>query len=127
MTNEERDKTIEFILDQQARVSVRLEQVGEKLDSLTEQVSTLTADVTALNEVTQTHSQTMERVAVIVAQLAEAQLLTNRSQALTNERLQALAEAQLRTQQSFIATDERLNSFIRVVEKYITENRHGQN
>ncbi len=38
MTNEERDKTIEFILDQQARVSVRLEQVGEKLDSLTEQV-----------------------------------------------------------------------------------------
>jgi|SRR5215213_8717704 len=99
MTNEELEKTMQFIIEQQAQFAAnfqRMEEAREK-DS---------ARVTRLEESFQ-----------LLVRLAESH----------DERLVALAEAQIRTNEQIAAinertaeTDERLNALIAVVERYIS-------
>jgi len=97
MTDEEMRRTMESILQQQAQFTVDIQQVREVQEQQQQQIGRLAEAILA--------------VTGIVGRLGDAQERTER-------RFAALAEAQVRT-------DERLNTFIGVVERYISEHRNG--
>jgi predicted HTH transcriptional regulator len=104
MTNEEMEKTMQFILEQQAQFTANFQKMEEtrRMDS---------ARTTRLEESFQ-----------LLVQLAQSH----------DERLVALAEAQMRTNEQIAAvnertaeTDERLNALIAIVELYISRGGNG--
>lgn len=102
MSEEELQKKMEFIIEQQAQLVANQGKANERLTRLENVVVRLYEDTEAkLNA------------------LVDAQMRTEASVA-------ALAEAQLRTDSKLAETDERLNSLITVVERYVSERRNGQ-
>jgi predicted nucleic acid-binding Zn-ribbon protein len=102
--NEEMQRTMQFILEQQAQLTVNLDRLSEKVDKLTE--------VQAQNE---SRTKQLEESFLVLVQLA-----TNMDERMdtADERMHALTEAQRQT-------DERLSAFINAVERYISERRNG--
>lgn len=130
MANEEMEKTMQSILDQQAKVTVKLEIVSEKIEVLGEKIDRLTEDVTALKEVTHTHSQTLEHMVIALEKLIKAQARTDQKLATlakrTDQKFAELAQAQARTDQQLGETDKRLGSLIKTVDRYIRNGRNGK-
>ncbi len=98
MTGEEMERTIAFILEQQAQITstqvqtnATMARLTERLDRLTERVDRNAEGITAL---------------LAIAEMHEREMTENR-------------EAQART-------DERLNALINTVERYISERRNGK-
>ena len=104
MTNEEMEKTIHFILEQQAQFAADMQIVKEQMGKLTDAVITLTGFIGKVSE-----AQT---------ETAKAQAMTAEAQARADEKIAELAEQGR-------ATEERLNAFILIVERYISERRNG--
>ncbi|HEX5707393.1 MAG TPA: hypothetical protein VFX96_08865 [Pyrinomonadaceae bacterium] len=101
MTNEEMQNTVQFILEQQAQLTVNLDKVAEKLDSVAEKVDRLA----------EAHLRSEERI----SRLEQASLLLVEFSRGVDERQDTLT-AQL------AETDKRLNSLINTVERYISRN-----
>jgi DNA repair ATPase RecN len=127
MTNEEVERTMQFILEQQAQTDTRLGILTERLGTLTEKVDVLSVNIDAL-------SVNIDALSVNIDVLATNQikdkerlkrvedtflLLTTMAQR-HEERLDELGEAQTRTA-------EQLTSLANTVERYINESRNGQN
>ena len=111
MTNEEIEKAIEFIVEQEARTSAKIDMVSDKLDALTEKVDSLT-DV-------QTRSTESITALLAIAQVHEREIMANAQHISSVSRdVAALGEITR-------ATDERLNALINVVERHISNN-NGQ-
>ena len=98
MTDEELNKKIEFIIEQQAQFSADIQVMREVHE----------ADTKLLKEQLHGLSDAVITVVGLVGKLTEAQQRTD-------AKVAELVEAQART-------DERLNVFINVVEKYISGN-----
>lgn len=98
MSEEEMQKKMEFIVNQQAQFAVDIQQLGESQGKLTDAVIGVVGVVGKLAE--------------RVEEIAEAQKRTDAQLAETNAQL---AE-----------TNGRLNIFINVVERYISEGRNGR-
>jgi hypothetical protein len=107
MTNEERDKTINFILEQQAKLTVDLQQLAEAGVAAEKRISRLEgAIVTVVNMIGESNKRTDAKIAEM------------------NERADAkTAELNKR----WVETSERLDHFIFVLEKYISERQNGAN
>ena len=108
MSNEEMNKKMEFIVEQQAKFAGEIEIMREvqaegetRLLELSRAVITV---VGLVGQLTETQTRTDDRI----NSLAE-------SQTRTDENIKILIEAQSRT-------DERLNLFINVVERHISGN-----
>jgi ABC-type transporter Mla subunit MlaD len=111
MTNEEIQKMMEFILQQQATTTVNIEQLTEKVDRLSEaQLRT----ERSIGQMAQVQSHMNE----VVAAIADAQQRAD-------DKLAELAAQQARTDQQLSETDERLNVLIGVVERYFSNGRNG--
>jgi len=109
MTPEEMQRTMEFIVEQQARFATDIQKLFESDDRLREQQATLTAAVMRIADIVEgDHKESDRRF----AELAE-------SQKTTDKRLAELAEAGK-------ATDERLNVLIHVVEEQLVRRRNGK-
>jgi len=98
MTREEMERTMAFILEQQAQaastqteINATMARLTERLDRLTERTDRNAEGITAL---------------LAIAEMHEREIADNR-------------EAQART-------DERLNALINTVERYISERRNGK-
>lgn len=102
MTNEEMQKMMEFILQQQATFTVNLERLEENVNQLAESQRRTEATIGQIVQV-------QLRMTDVVAAIADAQQRTE-------ARVAELAEAQAHT-------DERLNSLINVVERYFSNGR----
>jgi prefoldin subunit 5 len=100
MTDEDRQRTMDFILEQQAQFSVNV-------DLLRQRVDTLTTNVEGLREA-------QARTNATVAQLANQVQIIARQQEHMNEVVAVIADAQQHT-------DERLNALIDIVQ-----GRNGQ-
>ncbi|HEV7373820.1 MAG TPA: hypothetical protein VGN95_03830 [Pyrinomonadaceae bacterium] len=100
MTDEDRQRTMDFILEQQAQFSVNV-------DLLRQRVDTLTTNVEGLREA-------QARTDATVAQLANQVQIIARQQEHMNEVVAVIADAQQHT-------DERLNVLIDIVQ-----GRNGQ-
>jgi hypothetical protein len=104
MTNEEMEKTMQFILEQQAQFTANFQKIEGAREKDEEARKKDSARITRLEESFQ-----------LLVQLAQNH----------DERLVALTEAQIRTSEQIAETDERLNALIAVVERYISSK--GQN
>lgn len=98
MTEEEMQKKMEFIIEQQAQFTVNIDVLRENVNLLGQNMSLL--------------AESQKRTEETVANLA-------RMQAHMNEVVSMMAEAQERT-------DDRLNTLINVVERHISEGHNGK-
>jgi hypothetical protein len=98
MTREEMEKTMAFILQQQAQLSI-------KVDRNTEGIAAL--------------------LAVAEIQAAEIRDLTESTRDL-RESTQAIADRQREADERGRQTDERLNALINIVERHVSEGRNGK-
>ncbi len=103
MSNEEMNKKMEFIVEQQAKFAADIE--------IMRQVQA--ADAKLLKEQDRKLSDALIAVVGMIGNLTEAQ-------ARTDESIKILTEAQART-------DERLNIFINVVERHNSGNGESEN
>ncbi len=110
MSEEEMQRKMEFIVNQQAQFAADIQQLQESHSRLTDAMTTVVGLVGKIAEAQDRMAQEQERMAKEMAE----------SQKRTDEKFAELATAQAET-------DERLNIFINVVERYINERRNGQN
>ena len=104
MTNEERERLMEFILQSQADSEIRLQKVAEENAQSAVRMGGLeSAFVSVFNMITET---------------AKMQAETAKAQKELTADVKRLAEVQTETSQ-------RLNIFINVLERYISEGRNG--
>lgn len=100
MTNEDRDKTIDFILEQQAKLTVDMQQLAEAGVAAEKRISRLEgAIVTVVNMIGESNRRTDAKI----------------------------AEMNEKWNEKWIETSERLDNFIFVLEKYISERQNGSN
>ena len=119
MTNEEMERTMKFILQQQAQLTVSVGQLTEQVDKLSNTVDKLSAKVdrtadgiSSLLVIAEIHDRE-------IAELRESVKATSESVKATSGSVSAVDE---RGRQ----TDERLNALINMVERYISERRNGK-
>lgn len=119
MTDEERRRTMDFIIRQQAQFSADMQQMREaqaQADEKWERRWESTANgINALLAIAEIHEREINTLAEAQAQTREAQEQARREQ----------AESQARTDRQMAETDERLNALVNVVEKMISDRRNG--
>lgn len=110
MSEEEMQRKMEFIVNQQAQFAADIQRLQESHVRLTDAVTTVVGMVGKLAESHERMAQEQERAAKERAE----------SQERTDAALAEMAKAHTET-------DERLNNLIIVVERYISERRNGRN
>jgi ABC-type transporter Mla subunit MlaD len=129
MNNEEFDRRMAFIVEQQAQFASDIQRLQES-QARTDQVVAQTAEflgqmgevVTRLANVT--HAGFTEVNAKINA-LVDAQIRTEEQLARTDEQLARTDEQLARTDEHLARTDEHLRNFIAVVDRRFNEGRVG--
>ncbi len=105
MTNEELQSRVEFIIEQQAQFAVNMERLREAQEKAEARVGRVEgAIVTLVN---------------MIGEVVKAQKHTE-------AKVAELAESQKRMDAALIETNERLNTFIAVVENYISRGINGE-
>jgi ABC-type transporter Mla subunit MlaD len=112
MPNEETQRTMQFILEQQAQLTVSLGQLTERVDKLSGTVEGLSEKV----------DRTADGIAALlaIAEIHEREIETLR------ETVNTVSESVNAVDVRGRETDERLNALINTVERYISERRNGQ-
>ncbi|MBV9209300.1 MAG: hypothetical protein JOZ52_01655 [Acidobacteria bacterium] len=108
MNEEEMQRKMEFIIDQQAQFAVDIQQLQESQSKLAKALITVVGMVGGLSEAQDRLSEAQDRTDAQIKELTAAQ-------ERTETRMNELAKSQA-------ATDERLNIFINVVERLISRN-----
>ena len=104
MTNEEMQRAMDFIVQQQAQSGARIDSVGEKLEALAETQARNTEGILALLNIAQIHERQLETLSHQIGSVS-------RDVALLGETTKA--------------TDDRLNALINVVERQMSNGRNG--
>ena len=143
MSNEEFEKKMEFILEQQAQFAANIQAHDERFAQLENVVNRLAAvtlegfkDVNAkIDALVDAHTrleETEKQLSESHARLADAQARTAEAQKRTEEAFARLTEAQARTEENQARlsanqalTDEALRRLITTVERHISEGRNG--
>lgn len=92
MTDEDRQRTMDFILEQQAQFAVNMDVLRQRVDTLTTNVDTLTSNVEGLREAQARTDETMSRIARQQEHMNEVVAVLADSQQHTDERLNALID-----------------------------------
>jgi hypothetical protein len=109
MTNEEFDRKMAFIVEQQAQFAVDIRQLGEAQGQLQ------AAQAQTENVVTRLAHATLEGFGDVNAKI----------DTLVNSQIM-LTESQAHTDKNFARTDENLRNLIAVVDRYFSERRNGK-
>ena len=109
MSNEEVDRRIAFIIEQQAQFASDILQLREA-QAQTEQIVAQTGQIVG---------QTGE----IVTRLANGTLEGFKD---VNAKINALVDSQIHTDENLRRTDENLRNLIAVVDRYFSEGRNGR-
>lgn len=113
MTYEEMERTMQFILAQQAQFSANQQGVEERVTRLEKNLSELTSTVSDLQTNMSDLQTNMSDLQTNMSQMM-------RTQAHVNEVMAAMLETHRHT-------EERLDAFIGVLERYLSEGRNGGN
>jgi uncharacterized protein YoxC len=105
MTWEELERTMAFIVEQQAQITITIDRLSEKVNRNSDGISAL--------------------LTIAEIQAAEIRDLTESTRDL-RESTRALAERQHESDERGRQTDERLNALINIVERHISEGRNGK-
>ena len=109
MNNEEFDRKMAFIVEQQAQFASDIQQLQES-QARTDQVVAQTAEVVG-------------QMGEVVTRLAN---VTHAGFTEVNAKINALVDAQIRTEESLSRTDENLRNFITVVDRRFSEGKNGK-
>ena len=109
MTDEDRQRQMDFILAQQAQFSVNMDLLRERVDTLTINVDALTINVGALTTNVEGLRKAQARTDETVSRIATQVELIAHQQSHINEVVAVIADAQQHT-------DERLSALIDVVQ-----------
>jgi uncharacterized protein YoxC len=112
MIPEEMQRTMQFILEQQAQLTATVERIAVKVDRNTEGISALLAIV--------------EIQAQEIKELGEAVRAVDGRQREADGRQREADERQREADEKRRESDERLNALINTVERYISERRNGK-
>lgn len=105
MTNEEMQRTMQFIIEQQAQFTVGMQELKEAHAESEKRIAQLEGAVVG--------------VVNLFGKLTEAQIRQAEAQKISDTKIAELAEAQKQT-------DERLNALINMVERYFSDRRNGK-
>jgi chromosome segregation ATPase len=119
MADEEMQRTMRFILEQQAQLTVSMGLLTEKVDQLSGTVDKLSNTVDRLSGTVEGLSDKVDRTADGIAALLTIAEIHERE-------IEALKESVSAVDERGRETDERLNALINTVERYISERRNGQ-
>jgi ABC-type transporter Mla subunit MlaD len=119
MADEETQRTMQFILEQQAQLTVSLGQLTENVDQLSGTVDRLSGTVDRLSE-------KVDRTADGIAALLTIAEIHEREIEALRETVNTVSESVNAVDERGRETDERLNALINTVERYISERRNGQ-
>lgn len=110
MSNDEFEKKMEFIVDQQAQSAAKIGQLEDILGRLAN------ASLKRLED-------TDEKIAALV----DSQIRLTEAQSHTDEKIAALVDSQIRLAEAQNRTDESLRNLIIVVDRYFSrEGRNGE-
>jgi hypothetical protein len=123
MHNEEIERKMNFIVEQQAQFASDIQQLQES-QARTEQVVVRTAEAVALSA--DAVGQTAETVAQMGDILTRLANVTHAGFSEVNAKINALVDAQIRTEEGLTRTDENLKNFIAAVDRRFREDRNGQ-
>jgi chromosome segregation ATPase len=116
--NDDTQRTMQFILEQQAQLTVTVGQLSESVDRLTGKVDQLTDKVDLLTVKVDRTADGINAL-LAIAEIHEREIRVN------SEDIAALKETVAANAEAGRATDERLNALINVVEQMISERRGG--
>jgi chromosome segregation ATPase len=119
MTFEEMERTMQFILDQQASTSAGLESLTYKVNSLSEKIDGLADAQLRADPRISRLEEGFELMIKLVRNFDERLDHTTVAQAETNDTLNRLIDAQAET-------ETRLNIFIDTVERLISDRGNGR-
>ncbi len=108
MNNEEIERKMNFIVEQQAQFASDIQQLQES-QAHTDQVVAQTAEVVA-------------QMGEVVTRLAN---VTHAGFNEVNAKINALVDSQIRTEGNLARTDENLRNLIAAVDRYLSEGRNG--
>lgn len=111
MTNEEMQRTMEFILEQQAQYAARMQSDESRLHRL-EDAFVMLVQMAKLTD------ERLDGLVENMTLLAQAEARSDAKLAELSENMTKLIEAQAHT-------DERLNALIDIVDRYITKSGTG--
>jgi methyl-accepting chemotaxis protein len=119
MTWEEMERTMAFIVEQQAQINVTIDRLSEKVNRNSDGISALLAiaEIQA-SEIRDLTSSTRDLT-------SSTRDLTSSTRDL-RESTQALADRQREADERGRQTDERLNALIDIVERHLSEGRNGK-
>ena len=119
MTDEERQRQMDFILNQQAAFDTKMDRLAEaqrKSDEKWEQTGEGIRSLLAIAEIHEREISEMKEEIRENSRIARA----------ANEAARAASEAALAASEAGRGTGERLNALIIMVEKYLSERRDGK-
>jgi len=123
MNNEEFDRKMAFIVEQQAQFASDIQLLQESQAQLQESQAR-TEQVVAQTVAAVAHSaETVGQVVEVVTRLAD---VTQAGFTEVNAKINALVDAQIRTEENLSRTDENLRNFIAVVDRRFSEGRNGE-
>ena len=105
MPDEETQRTMQFILEQQAQLTATVGRLSEKVERLSEKVERTADGIGSLLVIAEIHDRE-------IGELRDSMNAMRDSVSAVDERGRQ--------------TDERLNALINTVERYISERRNGQ-
>ena len=116
MQNEEIERKMNFIVEQQAQFASDIQQLQES-QARTDKVVAQTSETVALT------AETVAQMGEVVTRLAN---VTHKGFSEVNAKLNALVDAQIRTEGNVASTNESLKNLIAVVEgRFREEDRNG--
>src|SRR5215213_2724441 len=120
MTDEERQRTMDFILQQQAQFTVGMQKLEEQQSQLTEQQSQLAGQQARLTTDVQSTNAGLKRLERVVVLMAQQ---FRRERRDLRERISALVDAQVKTEEITRQNSEA----IRALTKAADESNGGAN
>jgi hypothetical protein len=112
MTNEELERAMQFVLEQQAQFVANQQQMSER-------VFRLETNIEVIAEAQAETARAQAETTRALTQVAQEQSRMAQTQTHMNEVVAALFEAQRHT-------EEKLDAFIGILERYISEDRNGK-
>jgi len=95
------EKTIEFLLEHQARAEVRMDRIDKRLDGITKLMRMGAKAMLATDKRLNALAATQKRTDQAIVALTDSQKRTEQAMAATDERLKTLIESQQRTDKKF--------------------------
>ncbi|HEX8422597.1 MAG TPA: hypothetical protein VF634_04260 [Pyrinomonadaceae bacterium] len=118
MADDKMERTMQFILEQQAQNTVSMGQLTDKVDKLSDKVDRTADSINALLAIAEIHEQE-------IAELRESVNAMGESVNAVTTSVNAVSASVSAVDERGRETDERLNALIDTVERYISERRNG--